>query len=117
MMFSTAFLFLPLPLLDTSKEHFPDVYEQLPSERDRPSLIPVASDEADKERKSVLVRGKVRAIIACGECSKPRCIYSPSTLSPKQSKEIEGIKDSKLIFILVVQLYYHLTQLMQTASL
>ena len=36
---------------------FTDVYRQLPSERDRPSLIPVASEEAkeiDKERKSVL---------------------------------------------------------------
>ena len=81
--------FLPLPLLDTSKEHFPKfthVYGQLPSGRDRPSLIPVASEEAkeiDKERKSALVRGKVRATIACGECSKPRCIYSPSKLSPK----------------------------------
>ena len=48
--------FLPLPLLDTSKEHFlkfTDVYGQLPSERDRPSLIPVASEEAkeiDREK-------------------------------------------------------------------
>ena len=94
--------FLPLPLLDTSKEHFlkkSDVYGQLPSGRDRPSLISVASEEAkeiDKERKSALVRGKVRATIACGECSKPRCIYSPSKLSPNQLKEIEDIKASKL---------------------
>ena len=81
--------FLPLHLLDTSKEHFlkfTHVYGQLPSGRDRPSLIPVALEEAkeiDKERKSALVRGKVRATIACGECSEPRCIYSPSKLSPK----------------------------------
>ena len=75
------------------------MYGQLPSGRDRPSLIPVALEETkeiDKERKSALVRGKVRATIACGECSKPRCIYSPSKLSPNQLKEIEDIKDSKL---------------------
>ena len=43
------------------------MYGQLPSGRDRPTLIPVASEEAkeiDKERKSALVRGKVRATMS-----------------------------------------------------
>ena len=94
--------FLPLPLFNASKENFrkfTDVYGEPPSESDRPSLKPAVSEEAkevDKGRRSTLVCGKVRAIIACGECSKPRCIYSPSKLTPPQMKTIEAIKDSKL---------------------
>ena len=42
------------------------------------------SDEAkkkDKDYRSTLVKAKVRAIISCEECKKPRCIYANSRLS------------------------------------
>ena len=43
--------FLPLPLLDISKEHykkFSDIYGQSPDEQDCPSYVPVATDKAKK---------------------------------------------------------------------
>jgi len=94
--------FLPLPLLDNSKEHYKDfsiVYGQVPSDIDRPSRIPEPSEEAkelDKGRKSILVCGKVRAIVTCDECKKPRCIYSLSKLSPRELQEIELVKETNL---------------------
>ena len=94
--------FLPLPLLDSSKEHyqtFSDLYRQSPSDKDRPSRTPTPSEEAkqtDKGRKSLLVCGKVRGTIVCGECCKPRCIYAQSKLSGEQTKEVTRIQDSNL---------------------
>lgn len=94
--------FLPLPLLDNSKEHcqeFSSVYGQPPSDKDRPSRVPEPSEEAkevDKGRKSLLVRGKVRGVMECGECSKPRCIYSPSKLASKDHDAIKHVKESDL---------------------
>lgn len=94
--------FLPLPLLDSSKEHyqkFDNIYGGLPSDIDRPSRVPVPSEESkevDKRNRSLLVCGKVRGIITCGSCCKPRCIYSPSVLTLKQLEEITRVKDSNL---------------------
>lgn len=73
--------FLPLPLLDTSEQHylkFEELYGKQPSNSDQPSKVATPSEESkknDKARKSVLVAGKVRATIVCGECFKPRCVY------------------------------------------
>ena len=92
--------FLPLPLLDTSKEHFQkfaEVYGLQSSENNRPSLVHNASEDAkeiDKGRKSMLVSGKIRDIITRGECI--RCIYSPAKLTPKQLKEIADVKESQM---------------------
>ena len=85
--FSTL-TFLPLPLLEKStNEHYQkysDLYGQVPSEVGRPSLVPTPSEESkqlDKGRKSLLVCGKVRCIVTCGECYKPRCVYSQAKLN------------------------------------
>ena len=94
--------YLPLPLLDNTKEHyqkFCDLYGQDPSDKDRPSHIPGPSEEAkqvDKGRKSLLVCGKVRRAIVCGECHKPRCIYSKTKLSQEQSTSLDIIIESDL---------------------
>ena len=84
--FSTL-TFLPLPLLEKStNEHYQkysDLYGQVPSEVGRTSLVPTPSEESkqlDKGRKSLLVCGKVRCIVTCGECYKPRCVYSQAKL-------------------------------------
>ena len=72
---------------------------QDPSDKDRPSCIPGPSEEAkqvDKERKSLLVCGKVRRAIVCGESHKPLCIYSKTKLSHEQSTSLDIIIESDL---------------------
>ena len=50
-------------------------------ERDCPSTKPASQGaEADNRRKSILVSSKVRGIMTCHECFKPRCIYSKAKL-------------------------------------
>ena len=94
--------FLPLPLLDSTKEHFKkfdEVYGQPLSEKDLPSRIAAPTEEQkqkDKENRSLLIATKVRATIVCGECSKQRCIYSQSKLTSEELSMITAIKDSKI---------------------
>ncbi|XP_019632046.1 PREDICTED: uncharacterized protein LOC109475723 [Branchiostoma belcheri] len=76
--------FLPDPMLDPSGEHylsFAELYGKPTTEADRPSLKqPTQKSETDKKRKQLLVAAKVRDVISCGECRKPRCIYAASKL-------------------------------------
>lgn len=57
--------FLPLPLLDATKEHyrkFDDLFGQPLNERGRLSYIPTPTEEAkqkEKGRKTILVKAKV----------------------------------------------------------
>ena len=59
---------------------FEELYGQLPSEVDRPSLaassVTSEAKEADKENKKLMIAAKVRDIIVCIDCKKPRCVYS-----------------------------------------
>ena len=97
-----AYIFLPLPLLHpTNKDHyrpFSDVYGQLPSNLDQPSLKVTKEihNEIDHQRKSLLVAGKVRGVITCGECCKPRCIYAKTRLSEDQQVELQRIRESDI---------------------
>ena len=94
--------FLPLPLLDATKEHynkFDDLYGQFPDEKDRPSYVPVPSEEAkeqDESHRGTIVKAKVRGVITCEDCKKARCFYSSSKLSRQEALEVERIKESKL---------------------
>ena len=72
---------LPLPLLDVTKEHY------CPSEKDRPSLNQAgdsAAIEADTKHKAILNSNKVRAILHCQECFKPRCVYAARKLGTNE---------------------------------
>ena len=40
--------------------------------------------------------GKVRNVIICGECHKPRCVYLVSKLSKEQIALVESINESNL---------------------
>ena len=72
-------MFILSPTLSSSK--FVSVYGTTPTEKDKPSLkFSLESSEEDKANKSVLVSQKVRAVIPCSSCFKPRCIYSSSKL-------------------------------------
>lgn len=82
--------YLPLPILDSTMQHykpFKDLYSQLPNERDRPSLGTTKhsdEEEVDKaNRKLLSSSGRVRAAVTCGECFKPRCVYSEAALTQK----------------------------------
>ena len=92
--------YLPLPLLDESKEYylkFENVFGKPISESDQPSLVAVPTDEqkqTDRDRRSLLVATKVRTIITCGECSKPRCIYANTNLTREQEFQITSVKES-----------------------
>lgn len=94
--------FLPLPLLDITKEHykkFDDLFGQHPDEKGRPSYVPTPSEEAkqrDKDHRGIIVKAKVRDLIRCGECHKPRCIFSNSKLSPQESVELQCTKETNI---------------------
>ncbi len=91
--------FMPLPLLDEHYKAFTDVYGNPLSDKDLPSRVAIPNEEqitADRQRKLLLVAGKVRATISCDECQKQRCIYSQSVLTAGQHNLIADLKDSRL---------------------
>lgn len=84
----TTLGFLPLPIIDSSAEHFQpfkDVYGQVPIEKDRPSLRCTNDDndatEFDKVNHQLLTSAKVRAALTCTECFKPQCVYSAARIT------------------------------------
>ena len=94
--------YLPLPLLDASKTSylpFETSYGKEPSDNDRPSSTPSSNAEAaqaDNMHKPLLKNTKVRKVIFCGECFKPRCVYSAARLSTAEEAVTEAIINSKV---------------------
>ena len=74
--------FLPDPEPIPDKLHyvkFEQMYGKETAECYRPSLQPESVEkETDKEHKALLTSPRVRDVLYCYECSKPRCIYSAS---------------------------------------
>ena len=64
---------------------------------DRPSSV-VTSDAkaADIENKKLLIASKVRGVIVCVECNKPRCVYAASTLSYQEKTLLKQAKDTNV---------------------
>jgi len=97
-----ALSFLPLPLLNSQKESylsFSEIYGQKPSDKDQPSKGSYSFQEAkelDTSRKPLFNNGKVRRIITCRECFKPRCVYSLRKLNEQESVLVQEINDSRL---------------------
>ena len=92
---------LPLPLLDTTKEHYRP-FEELngsePTEKDRPSLQQSGDPEAveaDTKHKLLFNSSKVRAILNCQECFKPRCVYSARKLSLNEKVLLDVVVEDK----------------------
>ena len=88
--------FVPLPLMNAAKDHYKkleELFGMLPSEVDRPSLAssPVLSEakEADRENKKLLIAAKVRDVIVCIDCKKPRCVYASVALSCDERKHLK----------------------------
>ena len=93
---------LPLPVLDSSKEHyvpFADLYGKPPDEKDRRSLQPtgdVDAIEADTKHKALFNSSKVRTTVHCQECFKPRCVYSAKKLAWNESVLLKSITEEKM---------------------
>lgn len=89
-----------MPILDSAKEHyqpFDSVYGKDASERDRPSLKGNWDDDAvaaDATNKDLFNAAKVRDVILCQECYKPRCIFAKGKLSLVEKFRVEGVKES-----------------------
>jgi len=91
--------FLPLPLLNSQKESylpFSEIYGQKPSDKDQPSKGSYSFQEADTNTKPLFNNGKVRRIITCRECFKPRCVYSLRKLNKQEYVLVQEIDDSRL---------------------
>ena len=95
--------FLPLPLMDHTKEHyqkFADIFWANTwwkgSSILRSNSLRRCKAEIDREHKGILVKAKVRAVVFCGECHKPRCIYSNSKLSPQEKVVLDCMKETNL---------------------
>ena len=94
--------FLPLPLLDSTKEHFfpfSEVYGKPLSDKDRPSrglYINSEAKEFDKNNKALLINSKVRCVITCQECRKSRCIFAAKKLDLTAKKKIDDIDSLKV---------------------
>lgn len=91
--------FLPSPMLDigTKYREFDEVYGTETTEQDRPSLQNNGRKGAtDEALKHLLVAGKVRGIILCGECHKSRCIYAAKKLSCPEITAVKVVKSSSV---------------------
>ena len=91
--------FVPLPLITVGEKYadFKDLYGKAVDERDRPSSKPASpGEEVDKKRKDIIVSSKVRCVLTCQECFKPRCVYSKSKLTCEGKSAIEELQDSRL---------------------
>ena len=95
-----ALSFVPLPLLDLTKEHyrpFSDLYGTAPQDN-RPSLQLGQSEgrDIDREHRELFRNTKVRSCIPCQECLKPRVIYSASKPSREQNIAVAQVVESQL---------------------
>ena len=90
--------FVPLPLLDGEKySPFADLYGLNVDERDCPSIKPASQGaEADNRRKAILVNSKVRCIMTCHVCFKPRCVYSKAKLTKEEQISLKRVQESQL---------------------
>ena len=94
--------YLPLPLLDSAKEHyrpFDELFGQNPSDQDRPSKGPPKDDQSaviDRENSLLFRNTRVRGCMVCQECLKPRCIYAASVLSDGHKAAVRIVEDSRL---------------------
>ena len=52
--------------------------------------------EADKENKKLLVGGKVRSIMVCSECNKPRCVYTAASLSSEERNRLKCLAETRV---------------------
>ncbi|CAC5419773.1 unnamed protein product [Mytilus coruscus] len=89
--------FLPNPVPGENKQYksFSELYGQnTGEEQHRPGAAHNADEnENDKQRRDLFKNTKVREVVLCSECSKPRCIFSEKKLSREQDELILRLKE------------------------
>jgi len=87
-----------LPLLHDDKYiKFSALYGKGVDEKDCPSTKPISIvAEVEKRRKTILISRKVRCIMNCQECFKPRCAYSKAKLSKLEEIALKRVQESRL---------------------
>lgn len=90
--------FLPDPVLQgDAYKPFAEVYGLETTEESRPGLQSKANPTGnDKKMKKLLVADKVRDIVICAECGKPRVVYSAKKLSLNEKKELERVQEEMI---------------------
>ena len=100
--------FLPDPMLGPDGNTylpFEDVYGTETTDEGRPSLSAKPQATAnDKLRKGLLVADKVRSIVPCAECGKPRAIYSRRKLTAVETAALDR-QQEVLLYICGDQLF------------
>ncbi|XP_052780079.1 uncharacterized protein LOC128217176 [Mya arenaria] len=93
--------YLPEPTPDDSGEHylpFSDVFgKPLTRDKYRPSSkkhgdFDEESEDHDKQNRDIFKVEKVRDAVLCGECHKPRCVFSANKLDRQQEEALQNIK-------------------------
>lgn len=88
--------FLPVPLPGENNQYmsFTELYGQNNKEEHRPGATHNAEENVnDKLRRDLFKNVKVRDVILCSECSKPRCIFAEKKLTREQDELILRIKE------------------------
>ena len=81
-------------MLDSDNRYktFEEVYGTNTTEKDLPSMKGCADKTADEASKHLLTAARVRSIVNCGECLKPRCVYTATKLSGDETNAVEQVK-------------------------
>lgn len=92
--------FLPDPTLPSpgSDKYLPfsDVYGKETSDSERPSsLIITDCSKKDTANRKLLCANKVRDVILCVECEKPRCVYSNTKLQRAELSALKILKEKE----------------------
>ena len=85
----THIQWLPNPVLTVDKSHyrpFEEVFGHETSECDRPSLA--VTREREQEPSSIFTGAKVRGVVECLACDKPRCIFAEKQSTYTQNKVV-----------------------------
>ena len=89
--------FLPDPEPTLDKLHykpFDQVYGKKTTDSHRPSLqLDSVEKETDKEHRALLVAARVRDVIPCCDCSKPRCVFAATKPSYGENIQVQRVKD------------------------
>ena len=89
--------FLPEPEPTSDKQHylpFDQMYGKTTTDSHRPSCqSEQVEKEIDKQHRALLIAARVRDVLVCCECSKPRCVFAATRLSYSENIEVQRIKD------------------------
>ena len=79
-----------------TKEHYEKLYGSTPNEKDRPSMkFPKELKEEGDLHKDMMVSAKVRGVIKCLMCRKPRCFYSNAKLTGAVKENVEYLVEEE----------------------